>query len=81
MSDIITILSSNLNQFCKENEVIAVFGIQPRPLPIESAQSLLLQLVLNKAYPRYHLCLVIQYLVTTSEQLPLLTDWSGAKQW
>ncbi len=77
--DIITILCNNINQLCKENEVIAVFGIQPGPPPIESAQPLLLQRVLNKAYPRNHLCLVIQYLITTVDQMPQLTEWNGAK--
>lgn len=77
--NIIEIINSHIDLLCKENEIVAIFGLQPGPPALESDWPGLFNRTFDEKYPHDHFCLVLQYLMTTKANLPTLTTWSGSQ--
>ena len=80
LPEIIQILADNLPSLCAENQVLTVIGMQIGPPMLESVMPLKLKRIYNADYPTQHFCLVLQYLLLTSEQLQQGVDsWYGSE--
>lgn len=78
-ADIVITLEQQHHLLCQPDEVIAIFGIQAGPALLKSKLPLRLNRIICDGNPTYHLCLVLQYLVTKPNQLSQLSSWQGSR--
>lgn len=78
-ADIVIALEQKHHLLCQPDEVIAIFGIQAGPALLKSRLPLRLNRIICDGNPTYHLCLVLQYLITKPSQLRQLSSWQGSR--
>ena len=78
LADVIILLEQYHHALCQSDEIIAIFGIQAGPALLKSQLPLRLDRIAYDNNPTYHFCLILQYLVTDSNQLSQLSSWQGS---
>lgn len=79
LPDLIGILNKNINSFCEDNQLLAVFGLQFGPAMLESETPFQLNRVFSSENPNSHFCLILQVLAVNPEKLNAIKDWQGSQ--
>jgi hypothetical protein len=79
LPEIIKVLDNNIRTFCKEDQVLAIIGLQLGPPMMRSRTPEKLNRFIHKAYPHQHFCCVLQYMIVNRDDLENTTCWQGAQ--
>lgn len=79
MGNICDIIKSNINKFCNNNEVIAIFGLQPSIAPITSEIPKKLNRIINPKHPDWHFCCTLSYMALKTEKISTTKSWHNSK--
>lgn len=79
LPDIIELLESHIDQFCAQDQVMALFGLQPGSVALTSSAPGLLNRISNAQYPDTHLCCSLAYLTLSKQQLKQIQSWHGSQ--
>jgi hypothetical protein len=79
LPDIIKLLEAHIEQFCGNEHVLVLFGLQPGSISFTSDYPVQLNRILDNQQPHIHLCCTLAYLTSPQHQLEQLQSWQGAQ--
>lgn len=75
--DIVNLLDQQIAQFCAQNEVMALFGMQLCAGMLTSRFPEKTRRIIHRKVPDYHLCCTLDYLTVKPRHLFTIKDWSS----
>lgn len=75
--DVVAILDQQVTQFCEQDEVIAIFGMQLCGGLLTSSFPEKTRRIIHSKVPEYHLCCTLDYLTVQPSHLVTIKDWSS----
>jgi hypothetical protein len=77
---IIEVINNNLGLLCKsEDQIIALYGLQPASGAICSDFSIKYNRIIDPTKPELHFCCTLDYLLVQASELNKLATWKGGK--
>lgn len=79
LPNLVELLEGSIDLFCKTDQVLVLFGLQPSSIALTSELPISLQRVIDGSSPNMHLCCSLAYLTATEQRLKNIHSWEGAQ--